>query len=226
MSGESFHRLVNEDPGSVQTHLGVRALASSAASGHRFAKLASSNLWSFFCRRRLRQTERPLGPRSGPGPGTRRGILTCARQWWSRGSWSGWSGPCSWESSWRPRTTPVRPRRSRSAASCAPAACGPPSSAASQSSQTLQTAGGGWLVTEFELRFYRISAPEPFWLKDRRIPAVIVDWNLRPVSRSRTKILLIKVSLYYFRKLVDSQTFQDSNPCKFKLIVYSQQTNK
>lgn len=36
-----------------QTNLGIRALASSAASGHRFAKLASSNLWSFFCRRRL-----------------------------------------------------------------------------------------------------------------------------------------------------------------------------
>lgn len=35
------------------TDLGIRALASSAASGHRFAKLANSNLWSFFCSRRL-----------------------------------------------------------------------------------------------------------------------------------------------------------------------------
>lgn len=34
-------------------HLGMSALASSAASGHRLAKLASSNLWSFFCRSKL-----------------------------------------------------------------------------------------------------------------------------------------------------------------------------
>lgn len=37
------------------TDLGIRALASSAASGHKFAKLANSNLWSFFCRRRLKE---------------------------------------------------------------------------------------------------------------------------------------------------------------------------
>lgn len=35
------------------TDLGIRALASSADSGHRLAKLANSNLWSFFCSRRL-----------------------------------------------------------------------------------------------------------------------------------------------------------------------------
>jgi len=35
------------------TNLGMRALASSAASGHRLAKLANSNLWSFFCKSKL-----------------------------------------------------------------------------------------------------------------------------------------------------------------------------
>lgn len=53
------------------THLGIRALASSAASGHRLAKLASSNLWSFFCRRRLGHT-RPgqnQADRTGSEPG-------------------------------------------------------------------------------------------------------------------------------------------------------------
>lgn len=29
-------------------NLGIKALASSAVSGHEFAKQASSNLWSFF----------------------------------------------------------------------------------------------------------------------------------------------------------------------------------
>lgn len=36
-----------------KSDLGISALASSAASGHRLARLASSNLWSFFCRSKL-----------------------------------------------------------------------------------------------------------------------------------------------------------------------------
>lgn len=71
-----------------------------------------------------------------------RWTRTCGQLWWSPCSWSGWIGPCSWESSWRPQTAPAHPQRSRSVAFCAPATCGPPSSAESQHSQTLRTNKG------------------------------------------------------------------------------------
>jgi len=32
----------------INAHLGIKAFASSAVSGHKLAKHASSNLWSFF----------------------------------------------------------------------------------------------------------------------------------------------------------------------------------
>lgn len=38
-----------------ETHLGIKALASSAVSGHKLAKHASSNLWSFFLPSKLQQ---------------------------------------------------------------------------------------------------------------------------------------------------------------------------
>ena len=38
-----------------ESHLGIKALASSAVSGHKLAKHASSNLWSFFLPSKLQQ---------------------------------------------------------------------------------------------------------------------------------------------------------------------------
>ena len=38
-----------------KSHLGIKALASSAVSGHKLAKHASSNLWSFFLPSKLQQ---------------------------------------------------------------------------------------------------------------------------------------------------------------------------
>ena len=43
-------------------YLGIRAFASSAVSGHRFAKDASSNLCSFFCMSRLKTQGKQLKP--------------------------------------------------------------------------------------------------------------------------------------------------------------------
>lgn len=40
-----------------ESHLGIKALASSAVSGHRLAKHASSNLWSFFLPSKLQLQE-------------------------------------------------------------------------------------------------------------------------------------------------------------------------
>ena len=40
---------------SNETHLGINALASSAVSGHKLARHASSNLWSFFLPSKLQQ---------------------------------------------------------------------------------------------------------------------------------------------------------------------------
>lgn len=102
---------------------------------------------------------------------------TCARWRWSPGSWSGWSGPCSSASSWRPRRAPVHLQHSRSAVFGAPGACGPQSSGESLHFQTLSE-NNTWQcqIRQYDKYFVLFSSTSLLWHYQKTPPSLILKY--------------------------------------------------